>query len=196
MRQRFVTNRSALMVESVDTRDLKSLGPKGRAGSTPAWGTFSIIQELPNIFKLGVRQFLFSILSPHFPHVHILGSRSRRWYSVGGKECSMSNFRMTNLGQDWLFSYLGITFLGQDWLCSNQRKHSDGRQSVVSNRGIPFLGEDWLFFDCGIPFLGQDWLCSNWRMHSDGRKSVISCRGIPYFGRKWLFFDHGIPFLG
>ncbi len=29
----------ALMVESVDTRDLKSLGHYGRAGSTPAWGT-------------------------------------------------------------------------------------------------------------------------------------------------------------
>ena len=35
MRQRCSSNWTALIVESVDTRDLKSLGPKGRAGSTP-----------------------------------------------------------------------------------------------------------------------------------------------------------------
>ena len=78
MRQRFVTNKSALMVESVDTRDLKSLGPKGRAGSTPAWGTFLFKQELPNICKLDVRQFLFFFFCPHFPHISSLGSRPRQ----------------------------------------------------------------------------------------------------------------------
>lgn len=46
--------------------------------STPAWGTFSIKQELPNICKLDVRQFLFSYLSPHFPHVSTFGYRPRR----------------------------------------------------------------------------------------------------------------------
>ena len=105
MRQRFVTNKSALMVESVDTRDLKSLGPKGRAGSTPAWGTFLFKQELPNICKLDVRQFLFFFFCPHFPHISSLGSRPRQKYPIlAAKTCSkrgMHHFQL-RYDQSWL----------------------------------------------------------------------------------------------
>ena len=65
MRQRFVTNRSALMVESVDTRDLKSLGPKGRAGSTPAWGTMKQRQSID--YQIGWHCCIYQV--PVFGHV-------------------------------------------------------------------------------------------------------------------------------
>ena len=42
----FATDKAAQMVESVDTRDLKSLGHCGRTGSSPVPGTFNNTYEL------------------------------------------------------------------------------------------------------------------------------------------------------
>ena len=56
----------ALMVESVDTRDLKSLGPKGRAGSTPAWGTW--LQSYCKVAAMPGNLFVSLFIRKEFQH--------------------------------------------------------------------------------------------------------------------------------
>ena len=59
----FVTDKAARMVESVDTRDLKSLGHCGCVGSSPTPGTTSIKRRQdidilpPLVFVVGARDY-------------------------------------------------------------------------------------------------------------------------------------------
>ena len=52
------------MVESVDTKDLKSFGLKSRAGSSPASSTRIVVKQL----KFNCLTIVFYINAPHLHH--------------------------------------------------------------------------------------------------------------------------------
>ena len=59
------------MVELVDTTDLKSVDPKGRAGSSPAPGTKREIAAMRSpVFGLSIRiEHLITPSAPHYSHL-------------------------------------------------------------------------------------------------------------------------------
>ena len=61
----------AWMVELVDTTDLKSVDPKGRAGSSPAPGTKREIAGMRSpVFGLSIRiEHLITPSAPHYSHL-------------------------------------------------------------------------------------------------------------------------------